>query len=326
MTIITSPQETFGSDLYIDLRPMLGRELYVKCEGLNFGGSIKMKAAAAMVAAAECAGSMTADSVLVESSSGNLGVALSVIAASKGFPFTCVTDRRCNDLTAATMRALGATVLVVDEPHPEGGFLKTRLDLVRRLCAEDERYVWLNQYANVENWRAHYETTAPEILKTFPNVDVVFIGVGTSGTATGCARYFRDSGSTARTVAVDAEGSVSFDRPAGPRLIPGLGAGVRPPMLDVALFDDVVHVPESDAVRMCRVLSARGMLFGGSTGTVVSGALAWLARHDAKRSLQAVCVSPDMGDRYLDTVYNDEWVHAHLGPGALRPASDFDGS
>ncbi|PAZ12885.1 2,3-diaminopropionate biosynthesis protein SbnA [Streptomyces sp. SA15] len=319
MTIITSPQELFGSDLYVDLRPVLGRELYVKCEGLNFGGSIKMKAAASMVAAAERVALITEDTVLIESSSGNLGVALSAIAASKGLNFTCVTDRRCNQLTAATMRALGTTVLVVDEPHPEGGFLRARLDLVRRLCTEDSRHVWLNQYSNDENWRAHYETTAPEILKRFPDVDVVFIGVGTSGTAMGCVRYFRDAGSSAQVVAVDAVGSVSFGAPAAPRHIPGLGAGVRPPMLDSSLFDDVVHVPENDAVRMCRTLSARGMLFGGSTGTVVGGAHTWLNRHDAGRSLQSICISPDMGERYLETVYNDDWVVDHFGPQALQP-------
>ncbi|MCX4657952.1 2,3-diaminopropionate biosynthesis protein SbnA [Streptomyces uncialis] len=319
MTIITSPQELFGSDLYVDLRPLLGRRLYVKCEGLNFGGSIKMKAAASMVAAAERAALITEDTTLIESSSGNLGVALSAIAASKGLHFTCVTDRRCNQLTAATMRALGTTVLRVDEPHPEGGFLGARLDLVRRLCTEDSRYVWLDQYSNEENWKAHYETTAPEILKRFPDVDVVFVGVGTSGTAMGCVRYFRDAGSSARVVAVDAVGSVSFGAPAAPRHIPGLGAGVRPPMLESGLFDDVVHVPENDAVRMCRTLSARGMLFGGSTGTVVGGARTWLDRHDADRSLQSICISPDMGERYLETVYDDDWVVDHFGPQALQP-------
>ncbi|MDX3227899.1 2,3-diaminopropionate biosynthesis protein SbnA [Streptomyces sp. ME19-01-6] len=319
MTIITSPHELTGSDLYVDLRSLLGRELYVKCEGLNFGGSVKMKAAAAMIAAAESASLIKEDSLIIESSSGNLGVALSVIAASKGLRFTCVTDRRCNDLTAATMRALGTTLLVVDEPDPEGGYLQARLDLVRRRCAEDSRYIWLNQYANEANWRAHYDTTAPEILKHFPDVDVVFVGVGTSGTAMGCVRHFRDMGSTARIVAIDAVGSVSFGAPAANRLIPGLGAGVKPPMLDPGLFDDVVHVPEADAVRTCRALSARGMLFGGSTGTVIGGARTWLDRHDPRRLLQAVCVSPDMGDRYLDTVYNDAWVAANFGPQALLP-------
>ncbi|GAA2425078.1 2,3-diaminopropionate biosynthesis protein SbnA [Streptomyces glaucus] len=319
MPIIRSPHELVDSDLYIDLEPMLGHALYVKCEGLNFGGSIKMKAAANMIAAAERDDVLRDGSVLIESSSGNLGVALSVIAAAKGIPFTCVTDRRCNELTASVMRALGTRLVVVEEPDPEGGYLKSRLDLVRRCCAEDDRYVWLNQYTNEANWLAHYEGTAHGILKHFPDLDVLFVGVGTSGTAMGCVRYFRDSGSTARVVAVDSVGSVSFGAPAAPRLIPGLGAGVVPPLLDPHAFDDVLLVPEEAAVRMCRALSARGLLFGGSTGTVIDGARTWLERNDPQRTLRAVCIAPDMGDRYLDTVYDDAWVVEHFGPEALAP-------
>ncbi|MBT2675088.1 2,3-diaminopropionate biosynthesis protein SbnA [Streptomyces sp. ISL-14] len=319
MPIIRSPHELVDSDLYIDLEPVLGHALHVKCEGLNFGGSIKMKAAANMIAAAERDNLLRDDSVLIESSSGNLGVALSVIAAAKGIPFTCVTDRRCNELTASLMRALGTRLVVVDEPDPEGGYLKARLDLVRRRCAEDSRHLWLNQYSNEANWLAHYEGTAQGILKHFPDLDVLFVGVGTAGTAMGCVRYFRDLGSSARVVAVDSVGSVSFGAPAATRLIPGLGAGVVPPLLDPYAFDDVVFVPEGAAVRMCRALSARGLLFGGSTGTVVDGARTWLEQNDPQRTLRTVCISPDMGERYLDTIYDDAWVFEHFGTEALAP-------
>src|SRR6185437_2194025 len=180
-----------------------------------------------------------------------------VIAAWKGIPFTCVTDQRCNDLTASVMRALGTRMVVVDQPDPEGGYLKARLDLVRRYCDEDDRYVWLNQYSNEANWMAHYESTARSIIKNFPDLDVLFVGVGTAGTAMGCLRYIRDIGSTARVVAVDSVGSVSFGSSPANRLIPGVGAGVMPPLLDPDAFDDVVLVPEEAALRMCRTLSAR---------------------------------------------------------------------
>jgi N-(2-amino-2-carboxyethyl)-L-glutamate synthase len=319
MAIVGSPHELIDSDLYVDLTSVLGRALYVKCEGFNFGGSIKMKAAVAMVADAERDGVIREDSILIESSSGNVGVALSVIAAWKGIPFTCVTDQRCNDLTASVMRALGTRMVVVDQPDPEGGYLKARLDLVRRYCDEDDRYVWLNQYSNEANWMAHYESTARSIIKNFPDLDVLFVGVGTAGTAMGCLRYIRDIGSTARVVAVDSVGSVSFGSSPANRLIPGVGAGVMPPLLDPDAFDDVVLVPEEAALRMCRTLSARGLLFGGSTGTVVDGARTWLELNDPQRALRTVCISPDMGDRYLDTVYNDAWVLQHFGPEALAP-------
>ncbi|HEY3607340.1 MAG TPA: 2,3-diaminopropionate biosynthesis protein SbnA [Pseudonocardiaceae bacterium] len=319
MTATLGPHELIQPDFFVDLGPLVGHELHLKCEGMNFGGSIKLRTAASMIAAAERDALIGPDSVLIESSSGNLGVALSVIAAHKGLRFTCVTDTRCNQITAAMIRALGTELVVLDTPDPAGGFLGARLDYVRRRCAADDRYVWLNQYANEANWGAHYEGTAPEILKHFPDLDVLFVGVGTGGTAMGCARYFRDNASSVRVVAVDAVGSVSFGKPAAPRLIPGLGASVVPPLLDLSVFDDLVQVGELDTIRACRLLASRGMLLGGSTGTVVSGAVQWLARHDPNRRLRSMCISPDMGDRYLSTLYNDDWVLQHFGPAALLP-------
>src|SRR5215470_15696503 len=118
-----------------------------------------------MVDAAEQAGMLGPRSVVVESSSGNLGVALSVIAASKGYEFLCVTDSRCNLTTRRSMEALGSRVHIISEPHPEGGFLGARIEYVRNLCASDDRYVCLDQYRNPGNWRAHYRTTAPAIAR-----------------------------------------------------------------------------------------------------------------------------------------------------------------
>src|SRR6202042_1347444 len=161
----SAPQAFNVEELYVDLRPSFGRPLFLKCEGLNFAGSIKLKPAAEMVNAAEQAGRLTPRSILVESSSGNLGVALSMIAASKGYRFLCVTDSRCNPSTRLLMQALGGEVHLVTEPDPESGFLGARLDYVRALCASDDRYVWLNQYANPGNWMAHYRTTAPSIAR-----------------------------------------------------------------------------------------------------------------------------------------------------------------
>jgi cysteine synthase A len=186
------PQAFNEDELYVDLQSIFGQPLFLKCEGFNFAGSIKLKAATEMVEAADRDGVLTPGSVLVESSSGNLGVALSMIAASKGYSFLCVTDSRCNLSTRMLMEALGSQVHIVDEPDAAGGFLGARLDYVRALCATDERYVWLNQYSNPGNWKAHYHTTAPAIARQFPQLDVLFVGAGTTGTLMGCARYFRE--------------------------------------------------------------------------------------------------------------------------------------
>jgi 2,3-diaminopropionate biosynthesis protein SbnA len=318
MPIIAAPHELADPDIYLDLNPAVHREIYLKCEGLNFGGSVKMRAAAAMINAAKRAAQIGQDSVLIESSSGNLGVAISVISSSMGLGFTCVTDRNCNETTFKMMRALGTEVIVVEEEDQDGGYLQARIDTVKKLCASDDRYVWLNQYTNEANWSIHYTSTAPSILKQFPQLDALFVGVGTGGTAIGCARHFRDSGTSVRVIAIDAVGSVSFGGPKSPRLVPGLGAAVRPPLLERHVFDDVVHVPELDTIRICRFLASRGMLFGGSTGTVVSGALCWLSQHDPERNMRCVCISADMGERYLDTVYNDSWVKSNFGDQSMR--------
>src|ERR687891_290815 len=240
MPIVSAPQDFNEDELYVDLLSILGRRLFLKCEGFNFAGSIKVKAATEMVEAAERDGSLTPGSILVESSSGNLGVALAMIAASKGYRFLCVTDSRCNQGTRQLMEALGSKVHVITIATSDsgGGLLGARIDYIRALCASDDRYVWLNQYANPGNWRAHYRTTAPAIVRQFPSLDVLFVGAGTTGTLMGCARWFREWHRPVRIVAVDSVGSVTFGGPPARRMIPGLGAGIRPELLDESFIDD----------------------------------------------------------------------------------------
>lgn len=325
MPIIRDPHLFNEQSLFVDLEGVLGCRLFLKIEGFNFAGSIKLKPAREMVERAEREGLIGPGSILVESSSGNLGVALSMIAASKGYRFVCVIDPRCNPPTRQLMESLGAQVDLVTEPDPVDGFLGARLNHVRDLCASDERYIWLNQYTNPGNWGAHYRWTAPEISNQFPDLDVLFVGAGTTGTLMGCARYFREHRPDVRIVAVDAAGSVSFGGQPAARLIPGLGMSVRPPQLDEALIDDVVMVEELDTVRACHRLAAAGFTLGGSTGTVVHGAASWLTEHDAQ-DLTAVAISPDMGRPYLDTVYNPDWVQDHFGAEALATADDLAGA
>lgn len=318
MTIISTPQAFNEEQLYVDLESIFGQSLFLKCEGFNFAGSIKLKAATEMVEAAEREGILKPGSVLVESSSGNLGVALSMITASKDYRFLCVTDSRCNPSTRRLMEALGSQVhtITIAASDSGGGFLGARLDYVRALCASDNRYVWLNQYANPGNWKAHYRTTAPAIAREFPRLDVLFVGAGTTGTLMGCARYLREWQRPVRIVAVDAVGSVTFGGEPGRRMIPGLGTSVRPQLLDESYVDEVLLVEEADTIRACHRLAARGFLFGGSTGTVVSGAISWLDQHDT-REFTAVAIAPDLGERYLDTIYQTSWLQDLYGEDVL---------
>jgi len=314
MPIVAAPYGYSAEDVYVDLRHVFGRSLFLKCEGFNFAGSIKLKVAAEMVQAAEADGVLRPGCTLVESSSGNLGVALSMIAASKGYGFICVTDSRCNLAARRMMESLGSQVQVITEPDAEGDLLGARLHRVHELCERDDRLVWLNQYANPGNWQAHYRITGPAIATAFPDLDVLFIGTGTAGTLMGCARYFRQRMRRPVTVvAVDAVGSVTFDTPSARRMIPGMGTTVRPQLLDESYVDDVLQVSEPDTIRACHAMASRGFLFGGSTGSVVSGALRWLADQGQGDRLTSVAIAPDLGERYLDSVFRPEWVREHFG-------------
>ncbi|WP_436961403.1 2,3-diaminopropionate biosynthesis protein SbnA [Streptomyces sp. SudanB182_2057] len=306
--IVSNPLGFNVGDLYIDLFDITGRRLMLKCEGFNFAGSIKIKAAVEMVDMGEREGLFAPGDTLVESSSGNMGMALSIVAAQRGYRFVCVTDTRCNRAARRAMETLGSEVHVVTQPNPVSGFLGARLAHVRKLCADNPAYRWLNQYANAGNWTGHYRTTAQEIAKAFPELDVLFIGAGTTGTLMGCARYFRETRPSVTIVAVDVVGSVTFGQPEARRLIPGLGTSVRPEILDTDLVDAVVHVAEPDTVRTCHELVRHGFLLGGSTGTVVQGALDWLAAAETPDELTAVAISPDLGHHYLETIYDDDWV------------------
>lgn len=304
---ISSPLEYNVPDLYVDLQKSTGSSILLKCEGFNFAGSVKLKAALEIIESMEAASTLHSGQTIVESSSGNMGIALSIVAADKGYRFVCVTDVRCTSSAQKAMAALGAEVHVVTAGDEERGFLGARLDYVNDLCAANSSYVWLNQYSNPANWRSHYRHTGPQIAAAVPDLQVLFIGAGTTGTLMGCARYFREFKPSVKIVAIDAVGSVTFGSEPGRRLIPGLGTSVVPGILDASYVDDVVLVAERRSIAMCRSLAQSGYLFGGSTGTVVQGALDWLAAEKSVSPSIAVAISPDMGWNYTDTLYDDVW-------------------
>jgi 2,3-diaminopropionate biosynthesis protein SbnA len=319
MTTISNPYSFTEDQLFVDLEPIFGVSLFLKCEAFNFAGSVKLKAAIAMVEGAEEAGVLKPGSALVESSSGNLGVALSMIAASKGYDFVCVTDSHCNEATRRNMEALGAQVHTITHAlsDSDGGMLGARISYVKTLCASDDRFVWLNQYANPLNSDSHFRRTGPAIATSFPELDVLFVGAGTTGTLMGCARYMREWERPVHVVAIDVAGSVTFGKEAGKRIIPGLGTAVRPPQLDESFVDEVVFVDEPDTIRACYELAKHGFLFGGSTGTVVHAAVKWLKENKAD-GRTAVAIAPDLGERYTRTIYSDEWVMEHFGKEILN--------
>lgn len=324
--------ELVFDEVFLDLPGVLpNSSVILKIEGLNPAGSIKFKTALSLVESAERDGRLTPGGQVIESSSGNLGVALSLICAQRGYHFTCVVDPVTNQQAKDHMRALGADVVTIEQQDENGGFLGNRIRFIERQLRENPHLVWVNQYANQANPQVHARLTAESILANVAKVDFLFVGVGTSGTMMGCAETFRRASPATRIIAADSVGSVTFSLEPGPRHIPGLGASRRPEICDPSAPDDFVLVPEVDTVMECRELSRRtGLLVGGSTGTVVR-AIRMYAEHIPAGS-KVVTISPDLGDRYLATVYNDEWVertyglrvadveHSELASGALTSA------
>jgi N-(2-amino-2-carboxyethyl)-L-glutamate synthase len=290
--------------------------LLLKIEGFNPAGSIKLKTAIGLVEDAERWELLRPGGHVIESSSGNLGVALSSVCAARGYRFTCVTDPNTSPQNAAYIRAFGGQVVVVDTKDANGGYLQSRIDYIHDRLEKTPSLFWPNQYANQANPRIHRDRTAAAILAEVPEVDHLFIGAGTTGTLMGCAAFFRDHSPHTRIVAVDAAGSVTFGFPPGKRHVPGIGTSRRPELCDPDLVDDVVLVPEVEAIRMCRAVArSRGIAVGGSTGSV----LAAVARVGSAlpSGSTVVAISPDAGDRYLTTIYDDTWVEERFGHHAL---------
>ncbi|MER7830682.1 pyridoxal-phosphate dependent enzyme [Streptomyces sp. NPDC052644] len=296
----------------------------LKLEALNPAGSIKLKTAREMVASARAEGRLRAGAPLIESTSGNLGIALAMVCAAQRHPLTLVTDPNTQAQNIRHMRALGAEVVVVTRQDANGGYLHSRIEFIERHLLAHPETVWLNQYRDPAGARAHRRDTMGEILDGFGVPDWLFVGVGSTGTLMGCLAAVREQALPTRLVAVDAAGSVTFGGRGAPRRLPGLGTSRRPELFTDDGSFAKIEVAESDTVRTCRrVARAYGLLPGASTGTALH-AVSELRRRigDGARVL---VIAPDLGERYLDTVYDDDWVTRTFGPAVLHgptPRSD----
>ncbi|RMH18041.1 MAG: 2,3-diaminopropionate biosynthesis protein SbnA [Acidobacteria bacterium] len=294
--------------------PGLRFRLYAKLEGLNPGGSAKDRAERAMIEQAREAGEIDDDTVVIESTSGNTGIGLAQACRSLGLRFIAVVDPMASRQNLSILRAFGAEVDLIEEPdQTTGEYIHARRARVETWCRRFPNHYFTDQHANPSNARAHRQSTMPEILADLDGaLDYLFCGVSTCGTLRGCAEHLRQRGLDTRVIAVDAVGSMIFGRRKHPRLIPGLGAGERPELCPPRLVDRVVQVSDRDCVVGCRRLAAReALLVGGSSGGVLSA----LERLKDRIPRGATCalIFPDRGERYLDTIFDDDWVREHLG-------------
>lgn len=300
------------------LRPG-GPAMFAKWEAANPTGSAKDRPAARMIAAALAEGELRPGDTVVESSSGNLGVALAALCRWHGLRFICVLDPRTNASTARLIEVYGGELDRVTEPDPQtGDWLIARRARVAQIVRAVPGAWCPDQYSNVLNRRAHSEGTMREIADSLDGaVAAVFVAASTTGTVGGCGDFVRRHGLDTEVVAVDAEGSALFGGARGRRVLPGFGAGTEPELSRDAHPSSVVRVPAVDAVAGCRVLAQTEVLLAGASGgAVVAAAVQGSGSFDARDNV--VLVLHDSGTRYLETVYDDAWVEAEIGMEAVQ--------
>jgi cysteine synthase A len=277
----------------------LAADIYVKLEFFNPLGSVKDRIGAAMIAAAEAEGRIDPDSLIVEPTSGNTGIALAFICAAKGYRLRLTMPETMSVERRKLLTHLGAELVLT----PGSGGMKAAIQNAREIVAQTPDAFMPDQFANPANPRIHRETTAEEIWSdTGGKVDMLVAGVGTGGTITGVSQALKARKASFQTVAVEPSDSpVLSGGDPGPHKIQGIGAGFVPDILDTSLIDEVVTVSNDDAFATARQLAKQeGILCGISSGAAAKAALTVAARPD-NAGKTIVVILPSTGERYIST-------------------------
>ncbi len=281
--------------------------LLLKLEGRSPSGSTKGRTARALLLGLLRCRRLHAGSHVVESSSGNLAVALALLTAELGVSFTVVVDSKTTSAIHALLATTPARVDIVDCCDDDGSHLSARLERVFELQDSLPGAVWTNQYDSPDNPLAHYSETAPELLAQCPKPpDVVFAAVGTGGTVSGLARRLALLSPQTTVVAVDVIGSLATGGEPGPRLLTGIGSSRR---IGFPLADNVIvsRVHDRQAFAHARRLRDQtGVGVGGSAGAILAACARYLAT--ATDDVTVVCLCADGADRYANTIYDDHWL------------------
>ncbi len=302
--IRTNALELIGNTPLMELMHLekeygLKARLLGKLEYLNATGSIKDRIARSMIEDAEARGILKEDSVIIEPTSGNTGIGLASVGTAKGYRVIIVMPETFSIERRKLIRAYGAEIVLSEGAKGMKGAIAKAEELAKKI---PNAFIPA-QFDNPANWKAHYETTGPEIWNDSDGeVDILVAGVGTGGTITGTGRYLKERKAEVKVVAVEPDSSpVLSGGPAGPHKIQGIGAGFIPSVLDTTVYDEIIRVANEDAI-------ATGALFGKKEGLLVgisAGAALWagieLAKKEENAGKTIVVILPDSGDRYLST-------------------------
>ncbi|MCX5404034.1 PLP-dependent cysteine synthase family protein [Streptomyces sp. NBC_01298] len=295
-----------------------GRGFFAKLEGANPGG-IKDRPGLHMVRQARLRGDLLPGAPIVESSSGTLGLGLTLAGLTYGHPVTVVSDPGMEPAVVRLLTALGAYVDQVETPHPTGGWQEARRERVAELLTAAPGAYCPDQYSNPDNVGA-YRPLAAELIAQLGRIDVLVTAVGTGGHSAGIAAGLREHSPGLRLIGVDSINSAIFGQPAGPRLMRGLGSSIHPANVDYKAFAEVHWVAPGEAVWACRRLARRHYASGGWSVGAVALVAGWAAR-TMPPGTRIAAVFPDGPHRYLETVYNDAWC-AEQGILGAEPAAE----
>lgn len=292
--------ETIGKTPLVRLNRIVNEdmaEILVKLEYFNPGGSVKDRIALSMLETAEREGLLTKGQTIIEPTSGNTGIGLSMVGAAKGYRVILVMPETMSVERRKLMKAYGAEIILTEGAKGMGG----AIEMASKLTAENG-YFMPQQFKNLANPAVHMKTTANEIIaQTDGNVDMFVAGVGTGGTITGVGKILKENLPGVKIVAVEPENSpvLSGGKP-GPHKIQGIGAGFIPDIMDMSILDEIITVSNEDAMATGRNLGKlEGMLVGISSGAAVFAALK--KAKEIGKGKRVVVIAPDTGERYLST-------------------------
>lgn len=302
--IYTSADQLIGNTPLLELTHIekelnLKAKILAKLEYFNPAGSVKDRIAKKMIDDAEKSGILKENSVIIEPTSGNTGIGLCLIAASRGYRIIIVMPETMSAERRQLMKAYGAELVLTEGSKGMKGAIEKANELAKEI---PDSFI-PGQFVNPSNPQAHIETTGPEIYKdTDGKVDIFVAGVGTGGTITGVGKYLKEQNENIKIVAVEPSSSPVLSKgTAGPHKIQGIGAGFVPDVLDTKIYDEIIAVENEDAFEAGRLIGKKeGVLVGISSGASLWASIE-LAKREENTGKTIVALLPDTGDRYLST-------------------------
>ena len=286
--------DLIGNTPMISLDKIGYKNVYVKLEKYNPAGSIKDRIALSMVEGAERKGILNKESVLVEATSGNTGIALAMVGKLKGYKVIIIMPETMSMERRQLVKAFGAELILTEGSKGMNGSIEKLNDLLK----ENKNYVNLGQFENEDNPKIHYEATGPEIYKELPDVDVVIAGIGSGGTISGIGKFLKEKNENVKVIGIEPKSSpLITQKKAGAHKIQGIGANFIPKNYDENIVDKVITVSDEDAFEIVRLMANKlGILVGISSGANIFGSIEISKKYPDKK---IATVAPDGVDKYM---------------------------